>query len=125
MKSTRYHFKYFVMSCKKWIKYFGLHRFEVFFEHENVQDSRACVRHKTVGKIATISLSVDWPGYKIISNEELDKVAFHEILELLLSRLSSMCRGYVAYHESAVDEEIHVIIRTLENTLFEKINGRA
>jgi hypothetical protein len=53
--------------------------------------------------------------------EEIDKTAFHEICEVFLGKLRDMAS--IGISELHVDNEIHLIIRTLENTLFSKIKS--
>ena len=50
-----------------------------------------------------------------LTDKNLDSTAFHEVCELLLVSLRNM--GEYGYSVNMVDEEIHKVIRTLENVI--------
>ncbi len=95
VKTTKKDFKLFKRECRKWINFFGLKQWEVLYFHEPCEnDSRA----------------------KYYTN--ISSIAFHEVVEgMLFANITFMltARGY---SKSEIDEVIHPIIRTLENTVF-------
>lgn len=112
METKKKHFKFFKKRCRHWLEHFGLNRYEVYFEHKKCNNV-AEIYYNIAGGIATIRLNTNPVGISP-SRGELDKTAFHEVLELLLARLNVLakCR-YVC--ESEIDTEIHTIIRTFES----------
>lgn len=68
--------------------------------------------------MATIEYSVEWINDKDTKLGEISKVAFHEVMELLLAELTGFLihkDRYISY--SQITTETHNIIRTLENTI--------
>jgi hypothetical protein len=118
--TTRQHFDVFKAECKKWLDYFGLKGWQIDYLHDKAEGNRACVGWKITGRVATITLATEWEDWRSvpITDDEIRRVAFHEVCELLLSRMTMMAKNKIANHEDAVDEESHVIIRTLENVVF-------
>ncbi len=105
-----------------WIEYFGLLGWNVEFSHDEHQDdSRASCGWKITGRIINLNLNRVWERRPDkIRNEEIKRCAFHEVCELLLSRIGMMGKGRISNNNDLVDEEIHNIIRTLENTIFKR-----
>jgi len=74
-------------------------------------------------KSITIMYSLSWLKEET-SKEKIQKVAFHEVMEALLSELVQVAESrYIM--ESMVPNAIHSIIRTLENTVFHNIPVKA
>ena len=121
--TTKKQFKIFQDQVIKWLEYFGLKGWQVHFIHKKT-DARAKLIFNCVGRIATFILSADWSkidddGIQI-TDHDIRKCAFHEVCELLLGRLNDMAKQRFNLDELDVDEELHHIIRTLENVIFEK-----
>ena len=117
-KTTAKDFKLFKEECQKWIDFFGLKGWEVYFEHNKDEDIYiARLRPDVENKTCTIVLAVDW-GNSPLDKRELKKTAFHEVVELFLSRFR-----YLALRrdirETEIIEENHHIVRTLENIIFD------
>jgi hypothetical protein len=120
MKTTSKHFEIFKKECEKWIKIFGLlgHRF--YYQHENNENAGNCIAYCAFpdnheDRVFTLGLTKDLGlDYSII---DLKRSAFHEVMEAFLYRIRNIagCR-YVAPEE--IEDEIHNIIRTLENVLW-------
>lgn len=119
MTTTEDHFNLFVDECHKWIKFFGLLGWKVCFIHSKVvKDCRANIYfpNDKADRVVTISLSKDWGSFDC-TEEDIRKSAFHEVCELLLFRLNDLAFSrFVSRGE--IEEEVHSIIRTLENTVF-------
>lgn len=122
MKITKAHFEIFKTECQKWIEIFGLKNWQINYVHKKLEDSRASTSFNCVGGIATIFLNTNWDekaSYEFDVND-VRKSAFHEICELLLGRLNNMVEQRYGLHVQDIEEEIHRIIRILENVLWEK-----
>jgi hypothetical protein len=121
-KTTKRHFKLFCDEIRKFIDIFGLVGWEVYFEHKQYLSTElaVCITDQQ-GRTCTISLAPKWVALKP-TDLEVRKAAFHEVCELLLSRLNRFAKDRFI-HESQIDEESHNIIRILERVLWEKYHG--
>lgn len=119
--TTPEHFKVFKGEFLRWIDIFGLKAWEIFFDHrEPPEPCRAYLSYNTSGRVATVMLSPAWENFdEPPTKEMIRKVAFHEACELLLARFNILAQErYVQRDE--IREELHTIIRTLENVVFPK-----
>ncbi len=117
-KTTAKHFEIFKAECQKWIEIFGLKGWRFVFEHEDgMEDCHANYTVKLQGRVCTIFLSTDWRHEKI-TEEQLRKSAFHEVCHIVLVRLQIIGESRFI-HADEFSEEVHAIIRTLENVLWE------
>jgi len=71
-----------------------------------------------------MGLSKDWTDALPLNNKEIRRCAFHEVCELLLGNLRDIA-GSRFILEREIDEQVHIIIRTLENVIFEKRHREA
>ena len=119
MKLTQKHFEIFKKECLKWIDFFGLVQWQIHFTFKSLEN-RAQIAFNCVSGCATIILSSKWEenSKDFINDYNIRKAAFHEVCELLLGRLNDMVSQRYGLNEGDVDEEIHRIIRTLENKVF-------
>jgi hypothetical protein len=94
---------------------------EVNFEHKlylyNAQS--VCITNQQ-GRTCTIALATEWIALKP-TDLEIRKAAFHEVCELLLSRLNTFAK-YRFVRESQIDEESHNLIRILERVVWHQEN---
>lgn len=117
LKTTKQHFEIFKKECQKWIEIYGLKDWKIHFFHENWDDSHyANIKMDLDGRIASINLESAWE--EPVSNFQLKQIAFHEVSHLFFGRLEIIAKQKTTFN-SEIDEEIHAIIRTLENTLYE------
>ncbi len=108
-------FELFKKSIYKWLDYFGLKKWDVsLFYEEYDMESNANIVWNYSNKIVSFYLNPN-----LDKDEDIDKLAFHEVVELLLAKLRnySLNTKYVISDEE-VDASIHTVIRTLENTLY-------
>jgi len=84
------------------------------------KDTAAEVQMDFSSKVASITLSDThpFPWHKKV----LDRTAFHEVCEILLSELGYMATLYVKGSE--VEEAVHKVIRTLENCVIPDCRGK-
>ena len=90
MKVNQKQFELFKSECKKWIDIFELNNWEVAFKHNKSKNALAyCLTDVSCYK-ATIHLCKEWKKDEPIefTNESIKKIALHEVLHLLLARLS-------------------------------------
>ena len=113
-------FKYYKERTEHWINHFGLYNWDVnVHEDEDEYDGNlACTMSNIDNKRADIYLCVDW-GDTEMTRHELDKVAFHEVLEVMLAEIRHLAgRRDIRFEE--IDGAIHSIIRILTATIFEE-----
>ena len=116
MKTTEKDFELFKKECQKWVDYFGLHGWDIFYKHKQKEDCFGCIDYDTAKRNAVIYLSIEWED-EYYSPEKIRETAFHEICELLFARIKIInLNRFVGDDE--MDEEIHNIIRILENKVF-------
>ena len=115
-ETTDEHFKIFCEECKYWIKKLNLLNYEIFLTHELLNGDRGNISYTVEGKIATVALSTVWYNVEP-TNIRLSKLAFHELMELLLGTICTLCEKKDV-DESTLIGEIHSVIRILENTFF-------
>lgn len=93
MKLTKKHFDLFKSECLKWIDGFELNNWEIYFSWQEKEEFRATTKSKLSGYVATIFLSRDWEFQEALEGtnleNEIKKSAKHEIIHLLLARLST------------------------------------
>ena len=106
-------FKLFTKTCKFWMKQFGLLDYRVQFYHEKLDESD-CAMTTTCrqDRAGAITLNTQWaiPA----TAEELQRVALHEVMHVLISDLSDL-----ALQRVISDMDIHIaneaIVVRLEN----------
>lgn len=83
---------------------------------EEVSFSMAWVCEDAENRLATVYLREEWEP-AAVSQDEVDKAAFHEMCHVLLTPLENFANVGVAEQITAM--ETHRIIRVLENTFYE------
>jgi hypothetical protein len=74
------------------------------------------------GKICNIFYSKNWMDDNELGAEEIKRVAFHEVCELLLSDLRSYAENKIyMVSDREVDNAVHSIIQLLANKVMDKI----
>ena len=115
-------FEVFKRECNKWIDKFGLWNHRFYFQHENI-DANAiayCIfPDDPQDRVFTLGLMVSVDSYPKLTLKDIRRSAFHEVMEAFLYRIQNLasCRFVLACE---IEDEIHNIIRILENTIFEK-----
>ena len=120
MKTTKAHFKIFKTECEKWLDFFSLRSWDVGYQHENSKGNTGWVgwcATSWTDRTATLGLAVDWDIKP--ENYEIRKTAFHEVGELLLSRLNTEAIvDRCPTEKDNIAEQRHAIIRRLEHSVF-------
>ena len=115
-------FEIFREECWKWIDIFGLKGYDYRFEHSDEDpDALAWIEVFPTGRILRVVLTQTWDK-KDYSRDHVRKSAFHEICHALLFKVHNMAENR-AFNQSEFDGEIHEVIRTLENILFDNLDG--
>ena len=118
---TRDHFLYFAAAGRLLLDFFHLSDFEISFQFADADedDPRAATLITDFGnRIGSIILYDHWDRKPTDYNLWL--VAFHEVLEVLFSDVSSMASER-SWDEVQYDREHHRVIRILEKTVFERM----
>lgn len=116
-RTTKRHFKIFKKEAELWIDRFGLNGWSISLKHEpGSEDALAEFNSNISGRVAVIWLNTSW-GNTPITSHQLKKTAFHEVYEMSLSRLTYLAGARYLQPEE-VPEEIHNLVRTLENYFY-------
>lgn len=111
--------KYFSSFIRKWQRKLGLDSWEIFVKYSDEDDNRAWAKIDISGRIATVFYSQSW--YRLATAEEQERVAFHEMMEILLAPAMGDLMRY--YSEVYTETRAHEIIRVMENLWFGKDKG--
>ena len=122
-KTTKKHFNLFKKECDYWIKEFGLTNWCVRYYHrkDSKQEVHAWCNFEFSGRAVDITLNAEVDDdYKLNPEFETKLSAFHEVCEVLLFPLRYLAEARFLT-DNEIDPEIHNIIRTLENAVFDKL----
>jgi len=116
--TTKAHFELFKTECQKWQKFFGLLSWRIMYLHEEPRSkAMASCATSLSQRVATIRLNPKWPREEL-NDKIIKETAFHEICELLLTRLDHYMTARFVIDDSDFEEALHEVIRTLENVIF-------
>jgi len=117
---TQKQFNAFAKAVYKWQDLLGVRDWEIAVSLDPRPQGDASEEgwcdYKRNGRIATIALKEQMP-YKM-TNEDLNKLAFHEIFHLVLADLDCMAMSHISYSPDATDRECHKIIARMINLLW-------
>jgi hypothetical protein len=114
-KTTTENFELFKKCVGYWLKFYGLYGWDLRFLHQEDDDSLAYTSYNILNRSASVILAKEWD--RPVTDRELDKIAFHEVGEVLLLRLRHIAEArFISDEETG--EEIHNIIRILENVIW-------
>jgi hypothetical protein len=116
-QTTPEEFEQFKAECQKWIQYFGLLDWRVFYEHKKIDEDSFAIAWLSdlENRNVTMTLNLNYrDGLDICST------AFHEVCELLLHPLEHIGSCRYAQPEE-LEAARHAIIRTLENTVYKDL----
>lgn len=113
-------FDFYCDRVDYWIKIFNQQNWSISYSFEEDDEGYlAWVSFNTGGRAATFGLGKIWK-FTEPTREEIDKSAYHEVLELLLSDLYSLVRSR-NYLEHEIDMAGHNVIRILENNVYKNM----
>ncbi|MBE9542064.1 MAG: hypothetical protein IMF01_07070 [Proteobacteria bacterium] len=110
--------KYFTLRINYWVEFFGLHNWDVNVHADDDTDEETLAEtySNVNNKRADIYLIMDW-GDTEMTQSELDKTAFHEVLEVMLAEIRYIA-GKRDIRFGEIDSAIHSIIRILTVKIF-------
>lgn len=114
MKTSKQEYEYFKTSCLNWREVLGLKNWALYFEHTKAEGTYAKTHWSTTQMAATIQFATDWDNTRPKNDTEINKLALHEVLHVLLAPLV----GEAEYRYSsadAIEAAEHSIVRSLEN----------
>lgn len=125
MTTTDKQYRYFKARVSFWLKLLGVMNWSVECVHDNrYSDTKAMTCFKLSSRISIIHFTK-----KVIKNADIspdtyseygiDKVAFHEVCELLLCDMTVNLADFLSERET--NGKIHQVIMTLENTVFPRL----
>lgn len=107
--------KYFVKKTYQYQKQLGLLGYEIhIFKHKSKKGRAYCSCEKK-SMIASISYNVNWIK-KPINKKQINRVAFHEICEILLFDIKETLNLHLSINKA--NKYVHQIIRAIENIHF-------
>lgn len=109
-------FELFKKCVMYWVGQFGLYGWDIRLLHQEDEDSIAYARYNVPNRLVSIILAKNWDD-KVVTDVQIDKAAFHEVGELLMMRLRFIAESRFITEEE-IGEEIHGIIRILENVVW-------
>lgn len=120
-KTTIKHFKVFIAECEKWVDLFQLRSWEVRYKHQDSDIDKnwnAWCMTSWCDRTAHLGLAKNWGPIKP-TKREVRISAFHEVCELLLSRLIIEAKVDRCPTElDSIKEQTHTIIRRLEHAIW-------
>lgn len=113
------HFEVFKEEFEYWVEVYGLRGWEITYWLTEVDDqARAQCHSDQTGRVIVAVLGKTWQATEP-TEYEIRRSAFHECSELFLAKINDIARSRTVT-APAIEEEIHNIIRTLENIMWEK-----
>jgi len=110
--------EYFKRCAKYWYNYFHMTNWCLQVECLNLEEPAFAMFQGSIPDMhGVITLNQSWPIH-MISNLELDRVAFHEVCEMLIYPLTVISEQRFNVIPEGITREVHSIIRVLENTVF-------
>lgn len=110
--STPAQFEQFKGYCREWLAKLGLTDWEIYYSHEDSDDSLAWCSRKYEGKVATIGLCLNLDSLEA-TPANLQKWARHEVLHVLLGDLQHLV-NLRSISDNIVSATEHAVIRRLE-----------
>lgn len=116
MKTTKKDFNFFVECHKKWCDKLGVKEWSIHYDHDDTRGAYAKTYWKLSEAVSTVVLGHEWNDLRKKTNDEIDKLALHECLHLVLAPLVAEAESRYTYEDMILQAE-HAIIRRLENII--------
>lgn len=114
MKTTKRDFELFKQYCNEAVQKLGLVEWSIHYAHEHIDESYANTAWRLSGGVSTITLSDYWDDLRPKTEEAIRRVAYHEVLHLVMAPLVAEA-GDRFTDQLSIDTAEHLIIRRLEN----------
>ena len=121
--TTAAHFKIFKKECRKWIDFFELNNWKVYFAHVDEPEIKnlAWCNCTLSTLTATLCLNTTWRN-DIPNNTWVKGAARHEVIHLLLGRLASLAVARFT-KEDEIDSAEEGLIHRIEY-IIDKLGAR-
>lgn len=124
MRVSKKHFNIFKKECSKWLTYFHLGSWKIFYNFEKLDGCYGELGGVCFGSRTAI-ITMNSTGWKDERTEReliaiVKEVAFHEICELFLDKLDTLAKCKRLVKEIEINDARHAIIRVLEKRIFLK-----
>lgn len=107
---------HFTNCVYDYVERFGLKDYELHVFVDDLEDNRGLCKYEVHGRISSISVDYEFLFDDETTLDDIRKVAFHEVCELLLGDFGKdMAR---MYSDEYIDIVTHRVIRRLENFVF-------
>ena len=117
MKTSKKDFELFKKECRKWIDKLELNTYSVYFQQVPLDHEYAKTMTQYLSMQATMALASDWDTeVRPLNRYEIAKVAKHEAVHLLLSKMDTLATSRFVTKDE-LDQAEHEIVRKLENIL--------
>lgn len=100
MKTTVAHFKQFQKFCRTWQQRFGLTSYKLYFRHEKLDGKYGSTGYRINARTAGVTLATEWNDERSLNSRELNRLAKHELLHLLLGELFVLAEDRYASADS-------------------------
>jgi len=107
--------KIFKREIYFFMDYFSLKNFEIIFEDSDDKDIRASTLADEQNKIVIFNISTNWANELGNGEEEIKRVAFHEVMEVLFAPIRDKMSAFYSFE--ITDEIIHSKIVLFENVV--------
>ena len=110
MKTTKKHFELFKKECKYWIDKLELSNYDVRYKWEELDHFDEAQSKIKYNYTVVLYLDTDWE--EEVNNKEVKEAAKHEIVHLLLGRLTLNAEARFI-GRSEIDEAMEEVVRKL------------
>lgn len=126
VKTTQEHFEYFKYICLRWFKLFELADWDIYFKHGEAEGNLALIKFNLQSYLISCHFCDEWnDALKPLSQEEIFKVAKHELIHNLLAEMSELGSSrYVTQErfEAAEEALVNKLNRLIPDSLVEDIS---
>ena len=117
-KATPAHFAFYKQEVRYWLDRFGMKDWEISFEMIIDSQNNALLTHDALSRTAEFGFGDNQRVAEGLSLEnDISNSAFHEVAELLTSRLYMLARKRT-WDLEEWQSEVHVIVHRLMNTFW-------
>lgn len=107
----------FINYIKEWLKKFGLTEYQVDYAHIKLDTAARCT-YDVRAKLACFQLAKE-SEYDFCVQDDLNKLALHEVLHLLLAELGFNIHATKDYFHDTVVAAEHTVVNRLINAILE------
>ena len=118
MKTSKKHFELFKSEFLYWIDIWKLDEWKIYFIHEQLPDSYACISKNVTAMNVRVSFCTKWfdEGVRSLTADAIKETAKHEAIHLLLGRLSAYGSSRIVSSDELTESE-EALVRKLQKLL--------